>query len=123
MAFLTQGTELLRQNKLKAAREKFEKVVALEPGIPDGYNNLGLTYAYDGQLDKAVANYRRALDIEPLYATALNNLAVVLYAQGKAEEALYYWRLCLKVTPGSLPELNYHIANALRDTGNKVEAR
>ena len=123
MAFLTQGTDLLRQNKLKAAREKFEKVVALEPGIPDGYNNLGLTYAYDGQLDKAVANYRRALDIEPLYATALNNLGVVLYAQGKAEEALYYWRLCLKVTPGSVPELNYHIANALRDTGNKAEAR
>jgi tetratricopeptide (TPR) repeat protein len=120
---MQQGIKLLRAKQLDKARSQFEIVVKLEPAIPDAYNNIGLSYAYENKVDKAIQYYRKALDIEPLYVPALNNLGLVLYSTGKAEEALYYWRLCLKISGGQEPELHYYAANAMRDVGQKKEAR
>ncbi len=120
---MQQGIKFLRAKDLVKARAEFDTVVKMEPSIPDAYNNIGLSYAYENNVNKAIQYYRKALDIEPLYVPALNNLGLVLYSTGKAEEALYYWRLCLKISNGSEPELHYYAANAMRDVGQKKEAR
>ncbi|MDQ5936550.1 MAG: Tetratricopeptide repeat protein [Cyanobacteriota bacterium erpe_2018_sw_21hr_WHONDRS-SW48-000092_B_bin.40] len=123
VAHMQQGIKFLRAKQLDQARGQFETVIKMEPSIPDAYNNIGLSYAYENKVDKAIQYYRKALDIEPLYVPALNNLGLVLYSTGKAEEALYYWRLCLKISGGQEPELHYYAANAMRDVGQKKEAR
>lgn len=123
VAHMQQGIKFLRAKQLDQARSQFETVIKMEPSIPDAYNNIGLSYAYENKVDKAIQYYRKALDIEPLYVPALNNLGLVLYSTGKAEEALYYWRLCLKISGGQEPELHYYAANAMRDVGQKKEAR
>ncbi len=123
VAHMQQGIKFLRAKQLDQARSQFEVVIKMEPSVPDAYNNIGLSYAYENKVDKAIQYYRKALDIEPLYVPALNNLGLVLYSTGKAEEALYYWRLCLKISGGQEPELHYYAANAMRDVGQKKEAR
>ncbi len=123
VAHMQQGIKFLRAKQLDQSRSQFETVIKMEPSIPDAYNNIGLSYAYENKVDKAIQYYRKALDIEPLYVPALNNLGLVLYSTGKAEEALYYWRLCLKISGGQEPELHYYAANAMRDVGQKKEAR
>jgi len=120
---MQQGIKFLRAKQLEKARGEFNTVVKMEPGIPDALNNIGLSYAYENNVTKAIQNYRKALDIDPLYVPALNNLGLVLYSTGKAEEALYYWRLCLKISHGDEPDLHYYAANAMRDVGQKKEAR
>jgi len=123
MTHMQAGVKLLREHQLPQARQEFEQVVKMEPNLPDAYNNMGLTYAYENNVAKAQQCYRKALDIEPLYAPALNNLGLILYSSGHPKDALYYWKLCLKVSNSSEPDLYYYIANALRDTGAKAEAR
>ncbi|CAN5183552.1 hypothetical protein BH11CYA1_BH11CYA1_30220 [soil metagenome] len=123
VSHMQQGIKLLRAKQLDKARAQFDTVIKMEPSIPDAYNNIGLSYAYENKVDKAIQYYRKALDIEPLYVPALHNLGLVLYSTGKAEEALYYWRLCLKISGGQEPELHYYAANAMRDVGQKKEAR
>lgn len=123
VAHMQQGIKFLRAKNLDKARAEFDTVVKMEPSIPDAYNNIGLSYAYENNVNKAIQYYRKALDIDPLYVPALNNLGLVLYSSGKAEEALHHWRLCLKISNGSEPELYYYAANAMRDVGQKKEAR
>ncbi len=120
---MDQGIKFLRAKQLDKARKEFDTVVKMEPSIPDAYNNIGLSYAYENNVTKAIQYYRKALDIEPLYMPSLNNLGLVLYSTGKAEEALYYWRLCLKISGGNEPDLHYYAANAMRDVGQKTDAR
>ena len=117
------GIQALHDHQPARAREEFETVVKMEPGMPDAYNDLGMSYAYENNVSKAQFYYRKALDIEPLHVQALNNLALILYSSGKPEEALDYWRRCLQVSRSNDPDLYYYIGNALRDTGHKPEAR
>ncbi|MBS1990168.1 MAG: tetratricopeptide repeat protein [Cyanobacteria bacterium SZAS LIN-3] len=117
------GVKLLRERQLVQARQEFETVVKMEPNIPDAYNNIGLTYFYENNVARAQQSYRKALDLEPMYGPALNNLGLILYSTGHPKDALYYWQQCLKVSTTSEPDLYYYIANALRDTGRKSEAR
>jgi tetratricopeptide (TPR) repeat protein len=123
MSHMQKGVKLLREHQLAQARGEFETVVKMEPNVPDAYNNLGLAYAYENNVAKAQQYYRKALDLEPLYPPALNNLGLILYSSGKPDDALHYWQRCLEVSNIKDPDLYYYIANALRDTGKKVEAR
>jgi len=120
---MEQGIKFLRAKQLEKARKEFDIVVKMEPGLPDAYNNIGLSYAYENNVTKAIQYYRKALSIDQFYVPSLNNLGLVLYSTGKAEEALYYWRLCLKLSSGNEPDLHYYAANAMRDVGQKSEAR
>ncbi|HUK34191.1 MAG TPA: hypothetical protein VLV86_09790, partial [Vicinamibacterales bacterium] len=45
---------------------------------------------HDGQMDRAIANYRAIVDAEPKNVAALNNLAVDLCRQDKPREALVF---------------------------------
>jgi superkiller protein 3 len=123
MVHMQAGIKLLRDHQLAKARQEFEVVVKMEPNVPDAYNNLGLAYSYENNNAKAQQYYRKALDLEPLYAPALNNLGLILYNMGKPDEALHYWQRCLQVSNSKEPDLYYYIANALKDTGKKAEAR
>jgi superkiller protein 3 len=120
---LQAGAKLLHDRQLAAAIDEFTTVVKMEPNLPDAYNELGLAYTYQSNSAKAQQYFRKALDLEPLYVPALNNLGLVLYNSGKPADALHYWQRCLEVSNTKEPDLYYYIANALRDTGKKVEAR
>lgn len=123
IAHMQEGVRLLRARQIGKARAEFLAVVKMEPEVPDAYNNIGLSYAYENNPEKAISYYKKALEKDPTYAAALNNLGLLLYSTGKPAESLTYWNLCLKTSTEGQPELHYYLANALRDVGRKDEAR
>ena len=57
----------------------YEKLIAVEPDLPEAYNNLGLIYAAGGNLEKATRYFQLGLQTNPTYATLYQNLST-LYA-------------------------------------------
>jgi len=57
----------------------YEKLIAVEPDLPEAYNNLGLIYAARGNLEKATKYFQLGLQTNPTYATLYQNLST-LYA-------------------------------------------
>ena len=57
----------------------YEKLIAVEPDLPEAYNNLGLIYAAGGNLEKATKYFQLGLQTSTTYATLYQNLST-LYA-------------------------------------------
>ena len=69
------------------AQEQYTKALRAEPHNAMALNNLGLSYAMDGQLGLAEKTLRKAL-VSPSASTQVRqNLAMVLSLQGGTEEA------------------------------------
>jgi tetratricopeptide (TPR) repeat protein len=72
------GSVYLQQQKLKAARDSFERVVKLQasyPGtIPNAWNNLGILSVREGNTAAAIEFFQRALQIDQAHLIALLNL-------------------------------------------------
>ena len=71
------GIENLRNSIIS-----FEKVTVLQPGMPDGYLNLGLAYDNFCELAKAEQCYRKTIKLDPTGmdgADACFNLAILRY--------------------------------------------
>ena len=62
----------------------YEKLIAVEPDLPEPYNNLGLIYAADGNLEKATKYFQLGLQTSPTYATLYQNLSTVYAARAIA---------------------------------------
>jgi len=92
---LALGNLYFARDDVAAAERAFEQVRALEPDLPEAYNNLGLIYARQGNHKRAVAAFRRALELEPGIAAVEHNLALSLQALGQEDEALDHYGLAL----------------------------
>jgi Tfp pilus assembly protein PilF len=123
MARMLAGIRLLRERKCPAARVEFEEVVKEQPELPDVYNNIALSYAYEGNNAKAEIWYRKALDIEPIYGQALNNYGILPSSMHKPAEAIKLFNRCMEVMPGNQPDLYFYVGNAQRELGHRSEAR
>ena len=55
----------------------YEKVINVEPDLPEAYNNLGLIYAARGNLEKATKYFQLGLQTNPSYATLYQNLSTI----------------------------------------------
>jgi DNA-binding winged helix-turn-helix (wHTH) protein/Flp pilus assembly protein TadD len=71
------------------ALELARRAVALDPGLDQGYDALGLALDSRGQVSPALAAYRRAAELDPRAAApALASAANLLAVQGRLAEAL-----------------------------------
>lgn len=99
-----------------------EQIKKLSEGIKREHNNQslyaqrGLAYSNDGQLDKAMSDYKKAASMgDPLKLA--HEMGVVFYRQGKLAEALEQFDLFLRGFPKSAPSYEYR-ARVQRDAGN-----
>lgn len=81
------GAELLRAGQREEALEWLGKATSIDPGLADGWINLGVVRRRSGDAAGAEAAYRRALEADPQAAAAYQNLASLLRSQGRAREA------------------------------------
>ncbi len=102
LAFPQQGSNALQQadadyragvvafnsNDLKTAREKFEAVVRLEPGIELGHSALGAVLVRGGEWTAAIRELEKALVIKPADDAAQLNLAIAYAETGAYAKAL-----------------------------------
>jgi Tfp pilus assembly protein PilF len=59
------GISVAQRGLWREAIYRWEKAVEVDPTYAAAYNNLGIAYEHEGQLDKARKAYEKALAIDP----------------------------------------------------------
>jgi Flp pilus assembly protein TadD len=69
------------------------------PDSAEAHNNLGLVYASQGKLDRAIAEYQAALRLMPDYLHAHYNLGIAYASQGRLDRAIAEYQAALRLMP------------------------
>ena len=59
------GIEVARRGLWREAIYRWERAVQIDPAYAQAYNDLGVAYEHEGQLEKARKAYEKALELEP----------------------------------------------------------
>jgi len=81
-AWVRKGALLAEAGEREAAREAFERALALDPQHPRAIVNLGNLELEAGRVEEAIERYRAALEIDPELADAHHNLAAAYRRKG-----------------------------------------
>ena len=121
VTLITQGNQLLAQEKHAEAAHKYEQAVAISPDQEDLHYNLAIALAKLGKTEDAKKHYEEALRIFPDYGEAHNNLGNLLMNENKLEEAIDQ----LREAVNSMPEnASFHnnLGTAFGRQGKVAEA-
>ncbi len=101
---LEKGKELFRQDHDKEAAETFQKALDLDPDFAEAHFRLGLTYAAQGQKEKAEEEYARAVEAYKKHvrtnqkdADAFFNMGLAYAKLSKHDEAVKALRQAVKI--------------------------
>ncbi len=67
------GIEVASRGLWREAIYRWERAVELDPSYAEAFNNLGVAYEHEGDLDKARQAYEKALKLSPSEATIRQN--------------------------------------------------
>lgn len=59
------GNKVAVRGLWREAIFRWEKAIEIDPTYAEAYNNLGVGYEHEGQLDKARKAYEKALELDP----------------------------------------------------------
>lgn len=104
-----------------AAREAYQRALALDPAHADAHLNLGCLYHEAGKLPEAEAHYRAAASARPGDATAAFDLGVVLEDQQRSAEAREAYQRALALAP-DLADAHYNLARLFDAAGDRASA-
>jgi cellulose synthase operon protein C len=114
------GTWYLGQHALQKAAEEFELVVRQVPGYVPGLNNLAWTY-FEMNDPRAQSYAQRAHQLAPSSPVIADTLGWILVRERDLSRGL---PLLEQATKGATdPEIQYHYAYALAQSGKRAEAR
>ena len=106
------GSVYLQQQKLKEARDSFERVVKLQasyPGtIPNAWNNLGILSVREENTAAAIEFFKRALQIDQAHLIALLNLGNAYRQRKEFVEAKKTLQRAFDIGPDD-PEVSYSL--------------
>jgi Flp pilus assembly protein TadD len=97
-----------------AAIKEYVRVVELQPDAAGAFNNLGVAYKKNGDLEKAVDNFNRALELRQDYSEALSNRGWSYAEQGRWSEARRDFERALELNPDDQGAL-YGLSRVLRE--------
>lgn len=93
-------TNVLRElDKLEDALESAEKVLQLEPEMPESHLIGAGIFGQIGRNDDAIRAYEKALQIDPNRPGALSGMAHQLKTVGQQERAIAMYRQCIASNP------------------------
>jgi tetratricopeptide (TPR) repeat protein len=98
---------LSAMNRFEDAQVDYEKSIALDPGLAETHNNLGLLHWRFGRLEQAFACFDRALALRPDFHAVLNNKAVILLHLQLLDEAFATLQRSLAAAPNDAQTLFY----------------
>ncbi|MBI5465430.1 tetratricopeptide repeat protein [Candidatus Gottesmanbacteria bacterium] len=81
------------------------------PSSPQNHNNLGDYYGRQGNLEKAVEEFKKAIELLPGYADAYHNLANTYQQMGRTQEALENYQKAVTFNPNLWQ--SYHYLSAI----------
>lgn len=108
-------------SQLQAAAEQYQAILRLQPASVPALNNLA--WIYQQQKDgRATALAEQALKLDPENPAVLDTLGWLLFEQGNFKRAVELLKKAVTIAP-MLPEMHYHLAQALLKAGDKEQAR
>jgi Flp pilus assembly protein TadD len=78
---------------------EFQDAIALDPGQPNAYSNLGILQLVQGKRDEAEATFKRAVDAAPSSLAARFALANFYVSAGNVPEAENALKSALQLDP------------------------
>ena len=114
VAGLLRAGTLAHEGRDAEAIPLFEKVLAENPRLADGWSQYGASLEREGRYDDAIAAYRRAADLSPELAPWLS-IGSLLLKMKKYDEAAQHAQLAMKGNPGGAHMLLARIALAKKD--------
>jgi len=94
------------------------------PGMKDGWYDLGLAYARSNNHELAIAAFRKQIELAPNHKHANGDLAMELQQTGKNDEAIAAYRKQLETAPydkATLKNLGLLLAQLGRDADARTE--
>jgi tetratricopeptide (TPR) repeat protein len=115
------GVELFRKGEYGAAHELFLRSVEQEPNWATSRNNLGASYQYQGNLEKALEEYQAAFALSDYYL-AYQNYPALLLKLNRAQEAKDFLETqAIPKYPNNL-QLYLLLTQAFSQAGDKQKA-
>lgn len=93
---LHRGMDNVRKNRFEEAIRIFDRVIELDDGIAEAWNNRGVALYGLGRMEEALSSYDRCLALDSENLDALRNKAFLLRGQRRLEEALEVYDLVLQ---------------------------
>jgi len=90
------GIDKVKRMKYEEALEIFERLLDMNPNIPEAWNNKGVALYRLGRAEEAIECYDRSLAIDPENMDALRNKGLALHSLGRMEEALQVYDTVLQ---------------------------
>lgn len=94
---LHKGMDKVKRMQFEEAAEIFDRVLAINPEIPEAWNNRGVALFRLGRIDEAIESYNRSLALNPNNLDALRNKGFLLLSIERFEEALECYNLVLRL--------------------------
>ena len=112
------GVTAVQANDAEAAVSRFEKVIELDPTIPQAYQILGQLYNSTGEHDKAIAIGNRLLEMKPGSPEAHSVLYEAYRKTGDEAKADASWAILKSAKPEDLARALQEEGQSLFQAGN-----
>jgi len=93
------------EGNIEEAIDKLERLSVLATRYPDSYHNvlfqLGRLYYNNGEIEKALTQFKAVLNLRPSFADARYSLALALERQGKINQAIENLEIVAKSNPNN----------------------
>lgn len=120
-SLLREALGLHRQNRLEAARERYQRVLTIAPDHFDALHLLGVTARQLGDPAAAAGLIERALQVRPDSAAAHCNLGAALHDLGRLHDTLASYDRAIALKPDYVLAI-CNRGNTLRGLGRLEEA-
>jgi tetratricopeptide (TPR) repeat protein len=101
--------------------EALESIVALRPGDPHSQCLMGIAWARQRRLDRAIDCFQKSIAIDPRHAPAHVNLGTAMSEMKRPDEAMRCFRAAIEIDP-HYGEAHHNLGLALRECGRKAES-
>src|SRR6266851_3375088 len=123
------GVKALQSKDYRTAVDLLKRAVdgdatLVNPGVKDGWYDLGLAYAAANSHSEAIAAFRKQIELDPNHKHANGDLAMELQETGKTDEAITAYRKQLETAPYDkmmLKNLGLLLAQLGRDADARAE--
>ena len=96
---MQRGLEYQENEELDAARDAFDKAIAILPEYAEGWNRRAVLFFNDGKYDEAIADLESAITYEPRHFGAWIGMAMIFESVDRPEAALKAYDKALEIHP------------------------
>lgn len=96
---MQRGLEYQQMQNLEAARDAFDRAIALKPEYAEAWNRRAVLFFNDGKYDEAIADLESALTHESRHFGAWIGLAMIFESIERPEAALLAYEKALAIHP------------------------